>query len=115
MSTDIKQKRGHCLPRCIIRPKKNICVFQVSRPYLRFWPDPKHFIALKEEKRRRRKKERKKKKKKKMCCGHKTYGSILSLQPVSFSVFVVPITGRLALKFEIFITIFRSEDKPDLL
>ena len=27
--------------------KKNICVFRVSRPYLGFWPDPKHFIVLK--------------------------------------------------------------------
>ena len=27
-----------------------ICVFQVSRPYLRFWLDPKHFIVLKEKK-----------------------------------------------------------------
>ena len=27
--------------------KENICVFQVSRPYLGFWPDPKHFIVLK--------------------------------------------------------------------
>ena len=25
--------------------KKNICVFQVSRPYLVFCPDPKHFIV----------------------------------------------------------------------
>ena len=33
----------------IIRPKKNICVFQVSRPYLGFWPDPKHFIVLKKK------------------------------------------------------------------
>ena len=28
-----------------IRQKKNICVFQVSRPYLGFCPDPKHFIV----------------------------------------------------------------------
>ena len=27
-----------------MRPKKNMCVFQVSRPYLGFCPDPKHFI-----------------------------------------------------------------------
>ena len=27
------------------RPKKIICVFQVSRPYLGFCPDPKHFIV----------------------------------------------------------------------
>ena len=40
-----------------MRPKQNICVFQVSRLYLRFWPDPIHFIVFK-------KKERKKKKKK---------------------------------------------------
>ena len=32
------------------KAKKNICVFQVSRPYLRFWPDPKHFIVLKKKK-----------------------------------------------------------------
>ena len=32
-------------PLLIIRPKTNICVFQVSRPYLGFWPDPKHFIV----------------------------------------------------------------------
>ena len=25
--------------------KKNVCVFQVSRPYLVFCPDPKHFIV----------------------------------------------------------------------
>ena len=25
--------------------KKNICVFQVSRPYLGFCPNPKHFIV----------------------------------------------------------------------
>ena len=30
----------------VIRQKKrNICVFQVSRPYLGFCPDPKHFIV----------------------------------------------------------------------
>ena len=29
------------------KAKKNICVFLVSRPYLGFWPDPKHFIVLK--------------------------------------------------------------------
>ena len=29
----------------VIRPKKNIYVFQVSRPYLGFCPDPKHFIV----------------------------------------------------------------------
>ena len=28
-----------------MRPKKNICVFQVSRPYLGFCPNPKHFIV----------------------------------------------------------------------
>ena len=28
-----------------IRPQKNICVFQVSRTYLGFCPDPKHFIV----------------------------------------------------------------------
>ena len=28
---------------------KNICVFQVSRPYLGFCPDPKHFIVNFEE------------------------------------------------------------------
>ena len=60
-----------------IRPKKNICVFQVSRPYLGFWPDPKHFIVLKKKKNIYIYK--KKKKKKKMRCGHKTYGSILFL------------------------------------
>ena len=32
-----------------MRPKKKICVFQVSRPYLGFWPDPKHFIVLKKK------------------------------------------------------------------
>ena len=25
--------------------KKKICVFQVSRPYLGFCPDPKHFVV----------------------------------------------------------------------
>ena len=25
--------------------KKNICVFQFSRPYLGFFPDPEHFIV----------------------------------------------------------------------
>ena len=30
--------------RCL-GPQKNICVFQVSRPYLGFCPDPKHFIV----------------------------------------------------------------------
>ena len=29
----------------VIRPKKYIYVFQVSRPYLGFCPDPKHFIV----------------------------------------------------------------------
>ena len=28
-----------------VRPKKNLCVFQVFRPYLGFCPDPKHFIV----------------------------------------------------------------------
>ena len=28
-----------------LRPKQNICVFQVSRPYLGFCPDLKHFIV----------------------------------------------------------------------
>ena len=28
-----------------VRPKQNICVFQVSRPYLGFCPNPKHFIV----------------------------------------------------------------------
>ena len=32
---------------------KNICVFQVSRPYLCFWPNPKHFIVLKEKKKKK--------------------------------------------------------------
>ena len=31
--------------RRIIRPKKYICVFQVSRPYLGFGADSKHFIV----------------------------------------------------------------------
>ena len=30
---------------CHIRSKKYICVFQVSRLYLGFCPDPKHFIV----------------------------------------------------------------------
>ena len=30
-----------------MRPKENIFVFQVSWPYLGFWPDPKHFIVKK--------------------------------------------------------------------
>ena len=29
--------------------KKYICVFQVSRPYLGFCPDPKHFIVSYEQ------------------------------------------------------------------
>ena len=29
----------------VLRPKKNIRVLQVSRPYLGFCPDPKHFIV----------------------------------------------------------------------
>ena len=33
------------LPTSLVRPNKNICVFQVSRPYLGFCPDPKHFIV----------------------------------------------------------------------
>ena len=38
----------HMLFPIIRQKKKNIyiCVFQVSRPYLGFWPDPKHFIVL---------------------------------------------------------------------
>ena len=28
-----------------LRPNKNICVFQVSRPYLGFCSDPKHFMV----------------------------------------------------------------------
>ena len=28
-----------------LAPPKYICVFQVSRPYLGFCPDPKHFIV----------------------------------------------------------------------
>ena len=32
-----------------IRPPKNVCVFQVSRPYLGFCPNPKHFIVNSEE------------------------------------------------------------------
>ena len=63
----------------IIRPKKNICVFQVSRPYLGFWPDPKHFIVLKKNCIQNKKK-KKKKEKRKMLCVHKTYGSILFLR-----------------------------------
>ena len=68
-----------------IRPKKNICVFQVSRPYLGFWPDPKHFIVLK------------KKyiyiiKIKKLHYGHKTYGSILSLRDRFFFGILYDIT-----------------------
>ena len=36
------------ITKCIqLRPKKNICVIQVSRLYLGFWHDPKHFIVLK--------------------------------------------------------------------
>ena len=31
-------------PKMIIRLKKIICVFQVSRPYLGFCHDPKHFM-----------------------------------------------------------------------
>ena len=33
----------------MIRPTKNICVFQVSRPYLSFCPDTKHFIVKHEQ------------------------------------------------------------------
>ena len=33
------------IPKLSLRPKENICVFQVSRPYLGFCPDPKHFIV----------------------------------------------------------------------
>ena len=29
----------------VLRPKRHLCMFQVSRPYLGFCPDPKHFIA----------------------------------------------------------------------
>ena len=32
-----------------LRPKTYVCVFQVSRPYLGFCPDPKHFIVSFEE------------------------------------------------------------------
>ena len=28
-----------------VRPREYICVFQVSRPYIGFCPDPKHFIV----------------------------------------------------------------------
>ena len=31
--------------KCTLRPKTIICVFQVSRPYLGFYPDLKHFIV----------------------------------------------------------------------
>ena len=39
------QQRG-IFALIILRLKKNICVFQVSRPYLRFSPDPKHFVVI---------------------------------------------------------------------
>ena len=32
-----------------LRPKIYLCVFQISRPYLGFCPDPKHFIVNFEE------------------------------------------------------------------
>ena len=37
------------LPYETLGPKQKICVFQVSRPYLGFCPDPKRFIANCEE------------------------------------------------------------------
>ena len=49
-------------------------VFQVSRPYQRFWPDPKHFIVLKSNKKKKK-------------SGHKTYGSSFFLRTVSISVY----------------------------
>ena len=38
----------HMNPLCKAR-KKYICEFQVSRPYLGFCPDPKHFIVQNEQ------------------------------------------------------------------
>ena len=35
----------HVLELLYSQTKNNICVFQVSRPYLGFRPDPKHFIV----------------------------------------------------------------------
>ena len=37
--------KGWLLSQVKVRPKKNICVFQVSQPYPGFCPDPKHFIV----------------------------------------------------------------------
>ena len=36
--------------RSLTLGQTNICVFQVSRPYLGFCPDPKHFIVNCEQK-----------------------------------------------------------------
>ena len=66
------------LPKICLRPKKNICVFQVSQPYLGFWPDPKHFIFYCVKKKKKIYIYISKEKKKR--CGHKTCGSILALR-----------------------------------
>ena len=92
------------------KAKKNICVFQVSQPYQRFWPDPKHFIVLKEKKKGKKKKGEKKKitkKKNKRAMVTKHTARFCPCGPFLFRCSVVPITGRLALKFEIFVTSFR--------
>ena len=41
--SDIKIKQFYW--PTVPKAKKEICVFQFSRPYLGFYPDPKHFIV----------------------------------------------------------------------
>ena len=38
-------KQNNKNDKSMVRPKQNICVFRVSRHYLSFCPDPKHFIV----------------------------------------------------------------------
>ena len=89
----------------LIRPKKKSFVcFRFPEPTYDFWPDPKHFIVLKEKKKN---KKRRKQKKKKCAVVTKHTARFCPCGPFLFRCFVVPITRRLALKFEIFVTSFR--------
>ena len=67
----------------VLRPTKNYLCFRFPDPTDVFGPIV-NIIVLKEEEKKKKKREEKIKK---LRCGHKTYGSILSLRTVSFSVF----------------------------
>ena len=91
----------------IDKAKKIYVCFRFPDPTYVFGPTLNILLCWKKKKRKKKKWKKKNKEKNKCAVVTKHTAQFFPCGPFLFRFFVVPITGRLALKFKIFVTSFR--------